>query len=254
MTGTKTGSNKTPDRAFILAAGMGKRLAPHTDTMPKPMVPVAGRAMIDRTLDQLTAIGVGEVTVNLHYRAAMLQKHLAARATPRLTFSFESALLDTGGGIKKALYTMGGKPFFVFSGDTVWEDGPSGNTLERMAAAWDDKRMDLLLLLQPLNTMNVTTGSGDYHLGADGKPIRALDKAGDYFWPSIRIIHPRLFDNTPDTPFSFLELMDRAQKAGRLGALVHDGNCYHISTPADLADVNNHLHKTGTAKNGPKVA
>jgi MurNAc alpha-1-phosphate uridylyltransferase len=233
---------------------MGKRLAPHTDTMPKPMVPVAGRAMIDRTLDQLTAIGIKDVTVNLHYRAAQLQTHLASRPSPRLTFSFEEQLLETGGGIKKALYTMNDKAFYVFSGDTVWEDGAGGNTLDRMAAAWDGDKMDLLLLLQPLETMTVTHGSGDYNI-VDGKPVRALDKKGTHFWPSIRIVHPRLFDNTPDTPFSFLELMDKAEKAGRLGALVHDGTCYHISTPQDLDEVNRHLQQNRPAsQSGPKVA
>lgn len=244
-----------PDRAFILAAGMGRRLAPYTDTMPKPMVPVAGKAMIDHTLDRLAAIGVKETTINLHYRAAQMQQHLSKRADPRLTFSFETALLDTGGGIKKALYTMGDKAFYVFSGDTMWEDGPSGNTLEKMAAAWDDKTMDLLLLLQPLDTMKITHGSGDYNLTADGRPTRALDKAGTHFWPSVRIVHPRLFKDTPDTAFSFLELMDRAEKNGRLGALVHDGACYHISRPEDLEAVNAHLagaHKAN--KDGPKVA
>jgi MurNAc alpha-1-phosphate uridylyltransferase len=238
-----TDAKRIPDKAFILAAGMGKRLAPHTDTKPKPMVEVAGRAMIDRTIDELEKIGVKDITVNVHYRAGQLQQHLASRKVPRLTFSFESALLDTAGGIKKALFTMGSQPFYVFSGDTVWEDGPSGNTLKRLGEAWDDATMDLLLLLQPLDAMPVTEGSGDYNLDANGKPVLTFDKSGKYFWPSIRIVHPRLFDNTPpiNTPFSFLDLMQKAEKSGRLAAIVHDGTCYHISRPADLDAVNQHL-------------
>jgi MurNAc alpha-1-phosphate uridylyltransferase len=228
-----------PDHAFILAAGMGKRLRPYTDSMPKPMVPVNGKAMIDHTLDALEKVGVGEVTINLHYRAEQLLRHLSTRHSPHLTFSHEGILLDTGGGIKKALSAMGDKPFFAFSGDTLWEDGPSGNTLRNLAAAWDDQSMDLLLLLQPVKAM--IGGVGDYDM-VDGRPIRSLDKTGLYFWPSIRICHPRLFADTPENaPFSFLDLMDRAQKTGRLGGLVHDGTCHHISTPEDLIRVNAHF-------------
>jgi MurNAc alpha-1-phosphate uridylyltransferase len=145
----------TPDHAFILAAGMGSRLRPYTDTLPKPLVPVNGKAMIDHTLDKLVALGIREVTVNLHYMADRMQEHLGERLAPRLTYSWERELLDTGGGLKKALYTMGRKPFFIFSGDTLWEDGVSGNTLANLAAAWDDS-MDLLLLLQPVDRMIMT--------------------------------------------------------------------------------------------------
>lgn len=245
-----------PKRAFILAAGMGSRLRPHTDTMPKPMVPVGGRAMIDRTLDHLEAIGVTDVTVNIHYMAEKIQAHLAARRTPRITLSYEPALLDTGGGIKKALYTMEGEPFFCFSGDTLWEDGPAGNTLARMAKAWDSARMDLMLLLQPVDKMVITHGSHDYDVDAAGTPVRSLSmpKTGAYFWPSIRIIHPRLFDQTPDGAFSFLSLMDKAEAAGRLAAVKHDGVCHHISTPDDLARVNAHFATYAPVTGGPKVA
>lgn len=250
-------SSKIPNHAFILAAGMGSRLRPHTDTMPKPMVPVDGRAMIDHTLDHLSRINVTDVTVNLHYMGLLLQDHLSRRATqngtPRLTFSWEQALLDTGGGIKKALYTMGTDPFYVFSGDTLWDDGPSGNTLERLAAAFDDSQMDLILLLQPIDQMTETTGSGDYDIDANGKPVRNRQRQGKYFWPSVRICHPRLFDNTPDEKFSFLELMDRAEAQGRLGAIVHDGICHHVSTPDDLARVNAYYART-QKPGGPKVA
>ncbi len=242
-----------PNHAFILAAGMGSRLRPHTDTMPKPMVPVNGKAMIDHTLDHLAKINVTDVTVNLHYMGALLQNHLSRRIAPRLTFSWENALLDTGGGIKKALYTMGSDPFFCFSGDTLWEDGPSGNTLERLAAAFDDNSMDLILLLQPVAKMTETAGSGDYDIDANGKPIRNRQRQGQYFWPSIRICHPRLFAGSPDGKFSFLELMDKAESEGRLGALVHDGVCHHVSTPDDLARVNAHYAQR-LLPGGPKVA
>jgi MurNAc alpha-1-phosphate uridylyltransferase len=227
-----------PTHAFILAAGMGTRLRPYTDSVPKPLIPVGGKPMIDHTLDKLAAVGVQNVTINIHYMADQFRTHLTGRTSPGITFSPEPQLLNTGGGIKAALHTIGNQPFFCFSGDTLWDDGPSGDTLKRLAAAWNDSTMDLLLLLQPRATMAVTEGSGDYTLDSAGKPCLTPDKSGEYFWPSVRIIHPRLFNNTPDTPFSFLDLMKKAESNGRLGALVHDGTCYHISTPEDLSAVN----------------
>lgn len=248
-------SHTFPTHAFILAAGMGTRLRPYTDTTPKPLVPVGGKPMIEHTLDKLAAAGVSDVTINIHYMADQFKTRLAGRSAPRITFSEESSLLDTGGGIRTALHTMGGKPFFCFSGDTLWEDGPSGDTLTNLAAAWDDSAMDLLLLLQPRDKMTVTAGSGDYAIGPDGKPHLTLDKSGPYFWPSIRIIHPRLFDGTAEnTKFSFLDLMKKAESAGRLGALVHDGTCHHISTPDDLKAVNAHFFPSAPRQQaaGPK--
>lgn len=227
-------------KAFILAAGMGSRLRPYTDTLPKPMVPVDGRAIVDHTLDHLVRAGITDVAMNLHYRADILRDHLRGRTAPAIAFSEEDSLLDTGGGIKNALGMMGDKPFFCFSGDTLWEDGPGGDTLHRLAAAWDDDTMDLLLLLQPVEKMTLTPPSCDYDIDDTGRPVRSRAKTGKFFWPSIRIIHPRLFDHTPDGPFSFLELMDRAESQGRLAALEHDGICHHITTPDDLDRVNAH--------------
>ena len=147
-----------PQRAFILAAGMGTRLKPYTDTVPKPLVAVGGKPMIDHTLDRLAALGVQHATINIHYMADQFRTHLANRTTPAITFSPEPVLLNTGGGIKAALQTMGSAPFFCFSGDTLWEDGPSGDALKTLAAAWDDRSMDLLILLQPRATMTITHG------------------------------------------------------------------------------------------------
>lgn len=251
-----------PTRAFILAAGKGTRLSAYTDSLPhpvpKPLVHVQGKPILDHTLDRLEKAGITKVTINIHHLADQIAHHLASRKTPHITFSREATLMETGGGIKQALPTMGGEAFFCFSGDTLWEDGPSGNTLRRMASAWDDKTMDLLLLLQPLDKMTTTRGSGDYDIDAAGKPSLALNKNGRFFWPSMRIVHPRLFDNTPDGPFSFLELMKRAEAAGRLAAVQHDGVCYHITTKDDLAEVNAHFLHRATRyvpeQAGPKVA
>ena len=231
-----------PDHAFILAAGMGKRLRPYTDSVPKPMVEVDGRPIIDRTLDKLIEAGVKHVTVNTHYMADILEAHLRKRKDIDIVFSREETLLDTGGGIKNALHTLGDKPFYVIAGDAVWTDGPSGNALLRLADAWDAAKMDIVTLLQPLSAMKLTDGIGDFDLSEDGHTARSPDKKGAFMWTNIRINTPEIFRGVPEGSFSFLELMDRAEKSGRFYALPHDGGWHHISTAAELERVNESLN------------
>lgn len=238
MKRAKTVSMKNyPDKAFILAAGRGNRLRPYTDSLPKPLVRVAGKPIIDYVIDGAMAAGVKEITVNLHYMADKLEAHLSARKDARFILSHEEELLDTGGGIKKALAGMGNEPFYVLSGDSFWDNGPSGDALQRMAAAWDPEKMDLLLLLQPLTRLHTDHKVGDYNLAVGGKAVRSRDRTGTHMWTSMRICDARLFNDTPDGPFSFLTLMDRAEARGRLYAMVHDGEWYHITTPDDLAQI-----------------
>ncbi len=231
-----------PDRAFIFAAGMGKRLRPYTDTVPKPMVPVAGRTLIDRILDHLQDAGVAEAGVNTHYKADVLQAHLRQRESlPRVRVFHEQDLLDTGGGLRAALPMMDGKAFYAINGDAMWTDGPEESALLRLARAWDPRGMDLLLLLMPVAEMSLTHGNGDYRLDTAGRPARQKDQGGDLAFAGVRIVHPRLFDGTKDGAFSFLELMDRAEARGRLAGLVHDSEWHHISTPEDLENVESAL-------------
>jgi len=227
-----------PDHAFILAAGKGSRLRPYTDSIPKPMVAVGGQPIIDRTIDKLIAAGVKHVTVNTHYMADILENHLQQRNDIAITFSREEKLLDTGGGVKNALHTMGDKPFYVIAGDAVWTDGPSGAALLRLADAWDAQKMDIITLLQPLSSMTLTDGIGDFDLQEDGRTIRKPDKTGSYMWTNIRINTPDIFRDAPNEAFSFLDLMDRTEKKGRFYALPHEGSWHHISTPAELERVN----------------
>jgi len=226
---------------MILAAGRGTRMRPLTDKIPKPLVEIGGRPVIARILDRLENVDVQHVTINLHYRGDMIEKYLKRRNTPQITFSRENELLETGGGIKKALGSLGPDPFYVVSGDSLWTDGPGESALERLATAWNPEKMDLLLLLQPVETMALTGGVGDYDIKADGSLIRTPDHSGACMWTSIRICKPELFDRAPNGPFSFLDLMDRAQAQGRLYGLIHDGAWHHISTAEDVRRVNNHL-------------
>ncbi len=230
----KSKSSKPPEKAFILAAGLGTRMKPLTDTVPKPLATVGGRTLLERTLDQLEEAGVNDVVINTHHLPDKITSQLSGRKTPALHFSDEDVLLDTGGGIKKMLQHFGNDPFYVLSGDGLF----TGDALQNLAAAWNPEKMDILLLLQPLSTFKLTAGKGDYRLRPDGHAIRSIDKTGDYMFTSIRINHPRIFAVTPDGAFSYLGLMDTAEKAGRLYGLVHDGDWHHISTMQDLESVN----------------
>ena len=225
-------------RAMITAAGIGSRLRPYTDNCPKPLVPVQGKPIMDYAISALREHGVTDIAVNAHYKGDMVAAHLDTLQAPQFHLFHEDNLLDTGGGIKNMLPAMNNSPFFVLSGDMIWTDA-AASALSRMESAWNSDTMDLMLLLFPVSKMD-TPGSGDYHMGTDtspdkaAPPVRARDKSGDYMWTSIRICHPRLFDGAPDSAFSFLALMDKAEREGRLSAIIHDGHWYHISTSADL--------------------
>ena len=236
-----------PKEAYILAAGMGSRLRPYTDKVPKPMVKVWGCPIIDRSLDALAAVGVEKCVVNTHYKADVLHRNLASRTEPEIIISHEEgALLDTGGGIA-AVKEKFDAPFYVLNGDAVWEDAPAQNLLSSLAEQWDSEKMDILIVLQPVETMKLTEGVGDYDIDENGRAIRSKDKSGAYMFTSLRINAPHIFDNAPQGAFSYLQLLDEAQARGRLFALVNDGMFHHISTPADLEAVNNIVQGRGSA-------
>lgn len=230
----------TIDHAFVLAAGLGSRLRPYTDDRPKPLVAVAGQSLLDRTLDHLAAAGVTKTIINTHYRADQIERAVRGRFKPEIILSNEPDLLDTGGGINNALTHFGGvdgAPFFVLSGDGLWRDAPDAPALPQLAAAWDPENMDILMLLQPIETIKLTQGAGDYDLMQDGRALRRADKSGAYMFTSMRINHPRIFKDAPPGAFSYLALMDAAQQAGRLYGIMHKGDWHHISTPDDLGAV-----------------
>lgn len=231
------------DHAFILAAGEGRRLRPYTDHCPKPMVKLNGKSIIDHTIDKLVAVGVRSITVNLHYMADMLAEHLSKRTDVQFNLSFEDSLLDTGGGLANALHTMNDSPFYIISGDAFWIDREDAPSLQILSDNWDSKTTDLSLLLQPIETMSLTHGIGDYRFDSDGKPQRTADKSGTHMFTSIRIAHPRLFDNCPQGAFSFLQLMDKAESEGRLQGIEHKGLWHHISTPEEFKRVEKSLRK-----------
>jgi len=227
-------------QGFILAAGLGQRMRPLSNDKPKPMVEVHGRPMIEYALDQLAAHGTTRCVINTHYKAEVLEDYLQQKCKSMpfdIIISREEVLLDTGGGLKQGLrFLDASQPVIVLSGDSILVDAPHIKTLQQMESAWKPDTSDMLLSLQPLDTMVLTPGVGDYMLKG-GKPIRTPDHSGKYMWNSARIINPRIFDGTPDTPFSFLQLMDAAQNKNRLSAVIHEGTWHHLSTPDDVKRV-----------------
>lgn len=220
--------------AMVLAAGLGLRLRPITNTIPKPLVAVGGRTMLDRALDHLEAAGVADAVVNTHYLAEKIESHLAARASPRIHLSHEPELLETGGGITKALPHLGNDAFHAVNADIIWEDGASP-ALRNLAAAWDDSAMDALLLLQPVETAVGYDGAGDFYRNDDGSlRRRGSDASAPYVFTGVQMLHPRLFDGVAVEPFSMNILYNRALAAGRLRGLAHDGAWYHVGTPEAL--------------------
>ena len=220
--------------AMIMGAGLGTRMRPLTDDRPKPLVTVGGKTLIDHSIDRLVAAGVTLVVVNLHYKADMLRTHLSKRHDVKIVFSDETdQLLDTGGGVVKAMAHFGGEPFFVLNSDSIWiEKGTPA--LSAMLTEWDEARMDGLLLLADMKTALGYEGTGDFGLKADGHLIRARDASGDdavYAYPGVQIAHPRLFADAPQGAFSTNIMWDRAIAQCRLSGAVMDGTWLHVGTP-----------------------
>ena len=226
----------TPTSAFVLAAGLGLRMRPLTDRMPKPLVPLAGRALIDHVLDRIAEAGIGRAVVNVHYLADQLERHLARRAVPAITISDERArLLDTGGGLRKALPLLGDGPLLVHNSDSVWIERGAGN-LGRLVAAFDPDRMDALLLLAERASSLGYDGRGDFSLGPDGRLARvARGGEAPYVFAGASVAMPALMRDTPDGAFSLNLPWDRALAAGRLFGLVLDGTWMHVGDPRALA-------------------
>lgn len=227
---------KVPDTAFVLAAGLGKRMRPLTATRPKPLVEVAGKALIDHVLDRLRTAGVKKIVVNAHYLADALEAHLNAKARDfDLRISDErDRLMETGGGLVRALPIIEADPFLVVNSDNYWIDGPS-DTLHLLASLWREEEMDALLLLVPQARAGNHGGQGDFHMKADGRLARReKGKVAPFVFTGIQLISKRLLRDAPDGPFSTNILWDRAIAEGRCFGAVHQGLWFDVGNPAAI--------------------
>jgi MurNAc alpha-1-phosphate uridylyltransferase len=229
-----------PRSAMVLAAGLGLRMRPLTDTTPKPLLRVSGKALLDHVLDRLAAAGVETAVVNVHYLADQVERHLATRRSPKIVISDERAeLLETGGGVTKALTSLGAEggagstaaPFFLLNSDTIWIDGVRPNLL-RLAEIFDSGRMDALLLLAATSNSVGYTGRGDFAMAPDGRLCRRPEReVAPFVYAGVAILDPSMFAQAPSGPFSLNRLFDRAIENGRLHGLRLEGVWMHVGTP-----------------------
>lgn len=227
---------KVPDTAFVMAAGLGKRMRPLTATRPKPLVDVAGKALIDHVLDRLRAAGVAKIIVNVHYLPDALEAHLKARASDfEVKISDERRqLMETGGGLVQARHLIRADPFLVINSDNYWIDGPA-DTLHLLASLWRDEEMDALLLLVPQANASNHSGQGDFHMQADGRLVRrAKGKVAPFVYTGIQMVSKRLLRDAPEGPFSTNILWDRAIAEGRCFGAVHQGLWFDVGNPAAI--------------------
>jgi len=222
---------------MILAAGLGTRMRPLSDTKPKPLIEVMGKPLIDHAIDRLKAAGVTLIVVNVHYKADILKAHLAKRKDVEIKISEESDnLLDTGGGIAKALPLFEGQPFFTHNSDSMWVEG-MGSALGRLIERWDAASMDSLMLLASAVTAIGYEGRGDFDMDPWGRLARRGEQQiAPFVWTGVQIIHPRLFDGAPTGKFSINPLWDNAIGKGRLFGQRLDGVWIHVGAPEGLQD------------------
>jgi len=222
----------TPTTAMVLAAGMGVRMRPLTDRMPKPLVEVAGKPLLDHVLDRLAEAGVARAVVNVRYLGDQIIAHVAGRRHPEVVVSDErDAILGTGGAVVRALPLLGDRPFFHLNADTMWIDGVRSN-LARLAEAFDPDAMDILLLLAPTATSIGYDGAGDYAMAPDGSLKRRREhQVVPFVYAGVAIMKPQLFTEAPQGEFSLTRIFDEVNERGRLFGLRLDGTWMHVGTP-----------------------
>ena len=234
-----TASHRPPDRAMILAAGRGTRLATLTASTPKPLLRVGGQALIDMARDQVVAAGVREAVVNTHHLGEMVQDHVARWSEPRAILSHEEELLDTGGGVRRALRWLGLNPFYVLNSDLVWLGRP-GRGLSILADGWRSESMDVLLLVVATVDVQGYDGPGDFTMTADGRLTRRQQATmAPFLFTGAQILAPGAFAEAPEGAYSLNRIYDLAQAKGRLFGVVHSGGWADVGTPRRLADARN---------------
>lgn len=226
-----------PGDAMVFAAGLGTRMRPITERMPKPLVEVGGRPLIDHVLDRFAEAGVGRAIVNVHYLPEQIERHLASRKFPRIVVSDERALLlDQGGGIRKILPLFAGKPFFVANTDAFWVEGPVSN-LRRLAEFWDPRRMDILLLVASATTSIGVDWPGDFNMDSEGRLTRrGASEVAPFVYSGVGILKPELFVHEERDVFRLAPYFFEAAEAGRLYGLRLDGLWLHVGTPEAIGE------------------
>ena len=212
-------------------------MRPVTDTMPKPLVRIAGRTMLDHMLDRLADAGVRRAVVNVHYLAEQIEASLADRSAPEIVISDERpTLLDQGGGIRQARPLLGERPFVICNTDAIWLEGPHSN-LRRLFEDWDSDRMDVLLLVAETATSIGVDWQGDFTMDDDGRLMkRAEGTVSPFVYAGVGIIKPGLFDGISDPVFKLAPFFFDAARRGRLFGTRLEGTWLHVGTPAAITE------------------
>lgn len=230
-------SASVPTKAMVFAAGLGLRMRPLTETMPKPLIKVAGSPMIDHMLDRLARAGTRTAIVNVHHLADQIEAHLSSREDIEIVISDErDALLDQGGGIAKALPLLGHEPFFIVNTDAIWIEGPQQN-LRRLAEVWDPARMDILLLVAATTDSIGVDWPGDFLMEADGRLTRRAEwEVAPFVYAGVGIIKPELFAAETRPIFPLAPFFWEAAEKGRLYGQRLDGFWLHVGAPQVIAE------------------
>ena len=235
MTSQKSPPAHMPATAMVLAAGLGTRMKPLTDTKPKPLIEVNGKALIDYALDRFADAGVKNAVVNVHYLADQVKSHLQSRSVPEINISDErELLLETGGGLKKALPSFGDAPLFCTNTDAIMLDRNAQDACRVLAERWDPEKMDALLLLSPIEETSGYDGSGDFDYHQDGHIEFRSGETADTVFTGLQIISPALIAEGPDGPFSTKVLWDLALQRERLFGAMYGGYWMHVGDPDGL--------------------
>lgn len=236
---------KPISKAFVLAAGRGMRMGELTESLPKPLIEVNGKTLIDYNFDKLAEVGIKDVVVNVCYKGELIEEHLSQRQGFNITFSKETEALETGGGIKNALHLMGEEAFFAMNSDTLWIDKGFKPAMRQMIDEWCDEKYDILLLMHPMEQIFGDNGKGigNYRLNKQGCLERNVNKEDGfpYWFTGVSLVHPRIFEGSPDGKFSLRDLFDKAERNGRLGLVVNDGILFHVGIPEAVLEAENML-------------
>jgi MurNAc alpha-1-phosphate uridylyltransferase len=226
-----------PKTAMVFAAGLGTRMRPITETLPKPLVKVHSRTLIDYCLDRLAESGVERAIVNVHWLADQIEAHLANRRAPKIVISDErSTLLDQGGGIKRALPLIGGDPFLICNTDAFWIEGPRSN-IARLARSFDPETMDILLLVAAGAGAVGVDWPGDFVMTHDGRlQPREPRRVAPFVYTGVGIVKPQLFAGETAEVFRLAPFFHAAAATGRLYGVRLDGLWVHVGRPESIAE------------------
>lgn len=237
------------DTAFVFAAGLGTRMRDRVRDVPKPLVPVAGRPTLSYFMDQALDAGVTRIFLNTHYLPDKINEFADEYKNKfQIRIFHEEKLLETGGGLKRALPDIDRDIFYAMNGDALVDESAAVAMLDRLAMAFDPNKMDILLLVFPVDRASITHSVGDYTIDTNGRLTRSLNLTGTHMFAGIRLLHARVFDGVPNGVFSFRDQMDAAQSKGRLFGLVHTGLWHHISTPEDVDAVSTYKIEKAKSK------